>query len=99
MKCASGPPKTIKRAYQLVDILLQEMHAGLKDPARLSTDEWDKLFGAKQSMIANLQKLVSTLAALPVSIQPVSQGEIAHPSELSTTEMAMLKAWLEEGER
>lgn len=98
MKRMTSSARTVKRARRLADLLMKEMYAGLRDPARLSTEEWDKLFGAKQSMIANLQKLVSTLAALPLDEEmAVKEGNHPPVAEISAAEMAMLKAWLEEG--
>jgi hypothetical protein len=89
--------RTVKRARRLADLLMQEMYAGLRDPARLSSEEWDKLFGAKQSMISNLHKLVSTLAALPEATPIALPKASKDSSALSKQEMEMLKAWLEEG--
>ena len=88
--------RAAKCARRLAELLMKEMRAALRDPARLTSEEWDKLFGAKQSMISNLHKLVTTLAALPDLVQEgplkCATAEVA----MSPQEMAMLKAWLEE---
>lgn len=93
----TGTARTVKRARRLADLLMKEMYAGLRDPARLSSEEWDKLFGAKQSMISNLHKLVATLAALPELAHLSPQKEREGACAMSTQEMEMLKAWLDEG--
>lgn len=96
MGSRSGMRRTVRRAQQLIDLLMKEMLDGLVDRSRLSSEEWDKLFGAKQSMIANLQKLVSTLGDLPeapsAQIAPQQQSQAA----ITPQEMEMLAAWLAE---
>lgn len=89
--------RTAKRAHRLAELLIKEMHAAVRDPTRLTSEEWDKLFGAKQSMISNLQKLVATLAALPVLVQETPLKTAAAEVSMSQQEMVMLTAWLEAG--
>ena len=97
MKPILSPSRATQKARRLIVLLMQEMHAGLRDPSRLSSEQWDKLFGAKQSMIANLQKLVATMGALPDGSREKQEGG-AHTDAppLSAVEVAMLKAWIEE---
>lgn len=74
------------------------MKQGLDDPGYLDSEAWDKLFGAKQSMVVNLQKLVAALAALPEEAPPRgADGGAMGEAGLSPQEMALLKAWLEDG--
>ena len=44
-----------KRAGTLIEGMLQEMQRGLRNPQNLESEEWLRLFGNKQSMVANLQ--------------------------------------------
>ena len=82
-----------RRAEKIIDLLLLEMQRGVAQPERLLTPEWEVLFGSKQSMVANVQKLVAALAALPEAGAP---GEEERATELPLTEqeMVLLTAWL-----
>ena len=95
LACAS------KRANVLIESMLKEMQRGLRDPVRMQDPLWIQLFGAKQSMVVNVQKLVQTLAALPQ--EPMAQDSVskAHPEghALTAEEMGLLTAWLAEAER
>jgi hypothetical protein len=88
-----------KRAGALIEALLKEMQRGVRDQTLLESPEWERLFGNKQSVVVNLQKLVQALAALPseADIQPSSETMKAEGERLSDKEMNMLAAWLEEG--
>ena len=92
--------RTAKRARSLIEAMLQEMELGLVDPHYRMTDEWERLFGAKQSMVVNLQKLVAALAAVPnyelPKAVPEEQAE-ARDAPITPAEMEMLKAWISEG--
>jgi hypothetical protein len=54
-----------KRAEALIESLLKEIQRGVDEPTILESPEWERLFGPKQSVVANVQKLVQALAALP----------------------------------
>ncbi len=96
-KKTSAPRRSTRRARTLVELMMKEMHASLRDPDRLSPEMWDKLFGAKQSMIANLHKLVVTLMALSEDEVPQKQAQEDSAAEaLTAEEMLMLTAWLAE---
>lgn len=84
--------RTTRRARTLIELIMKEMHASLRDPDRLSPEQWDKLFGAKQSMIANLQKLVATLKALPDMEEAGGQRD----APITVPEIQMLTSWLAE---
>ena len=83
------------RAKQLVEALLKEMQQGVRDPHYRESEDWVKLFGSKDSLVMNLQKLVATLAALPDD-EVVVKPHQAATEAISQAEMALLKAWMEE---
>ena len=93
-----APSREIKRAQTLVELMMREMYLGLTDPHRLSDEQWDRFFGAKQSMIANLQKLVGCLAELEEI--HVSRGKASLPvttmPPITADEVSLLTAWLSE---
>jgi len=84
------------RAKRLVDALLREMQQGVKNPKYRESDEWEKLFGSKDSLVVNLQKLVATLAALPEETVKKGKAVEAPLQPISAEELALLKAWIEE---
>lgn len=91
--------RSSKSASALIECMLKEMQRGLRDPLRMESPEWVLWFGAKQSMVANVQKLVQALAAIPDgeaekvnSLPPDQQG-----APLTPEEMGLLTAWLAEG--
>ncbi len=89
-----------KRAGTLIEAMLREMQHGLKQPAKLGSKEWICLFGDKQSMVLNLQKLVQSLASLSESRTNPSNG-LNHPEEdmMNLQDIQILSAWAEEEER
>jgi hypothetical protein len=88
------PARAVRRARTLIELLMKEMHASLRDPNRLTDDQWEKLFGAKQSMVMNVHKLVDALTSLPVPAATAQMQEA--PAPITTQEMEMLKAWIAE---
>ncbi len=92
--------RAVKRAHALIDAMLKEMQRGLRQPEMLANPEWERLFGSKQSMVVNLQKLVQALAALP-AIED-EKGKTKSSSEgveaLSAEEMRLLTQWLADGQ-
>ncbi len=91
--------RAVKRARVLIELMLREMQRGLRDPAHRTSEEWNKLFGAKQSMVVNLQKLVASLAALPQESECAETlpDAISPDTPITPEEMELLKAWLAEG--
>lgn len=85
-----------KRAHALIECMLREMQRALRDPARLESPEWDRLFGAKQSMVVNVQKLVQALAVIPIAeiVEDSSQADHQEGQKLSPQEMDLLRDWL-----
>lgn len=89
-----------KRANALIEAMLKEMQRGLRDPHHLDSPEWERLFGAKQSMVVNLQKLVQALASLPEA-EAGQAGRTGKPEPvdtLSAEEMRLLTQWIAERE-
>ena len=93
---ASAPEQlvTARRARVLIDLMLGEMQRAITEPDYAQSPEWGRIFGAKQSMVMNLQKLVAALVALPEE----TEDDCAEPSELPLTkeEVGLLTAWLSE---
>lgn len=95
-----GPQLSSRRAQRLIEAMLKEMQLAVRDPARFDTPQWERLFGNKQSVVVNLQKLVQTLAALPQEL-PASTHSTEPPaamSELSAEEMRLLSEWIAQGQ-
>ena len=86
-----------RRARQLIERLFVEMQQGLQDPSYCTSESWDLLFGSKQSMVTNLQKLVAALVALPDEAGAVSDaGKASDTLQFSEADMALLRAWIED---
>jgi hypothetical protein len=68
----------------------------MANPSYAATAEWDCLFGTKQNMVMNLQKLIHALAVLDGEgdVDPTAEG--AGPVPMTIEEIGMLKAWLGE---
>ncbi len=95
-----GTLRASKKARLIIELMLKEMREGMKDPSHLTSDEWERLFGTKQSMVANLQKLVQALAALPEDEMEaqVSKSEALPP--MTREEVQIIKGWLmQEGQQ
>ncbi len=73
----------------------------MDDPALLESLEWERLFGPKQSVVVNVQKLVQALATLPSEDVSNDSEDKATQQEdrLSDEEMQMLTDWLAEKNR
>lgn len=93
--------RATKRASILIEAMLQEMQRGLRNPKKLESEEWSRLFGDKQSMVGNLQKLVQSLAALSEPRGKKPSAAMGHPEggEMNRHDMQILSAWMEEDER
>lgn len=72
---------------------MKEMYEGICNPDYRSEPEWAKLFGAKESVVVNVQKLVAALAAVPD--YRAAAEEVAMPP-LSAAELSILQDWLGE---
>ncbi len=92
--------RVIRRARQLIEQLLEAMQLGFRDEGYRNGEEWEALFGAKQSMTASLQKLVATFVALPEEVSPADVAQAATADPIMTQqEIELLKSWLEEQAR
>ena len=89
-----------RRASTLIDGLMRQMQKGMRDPALLSSPEWEVMFGSKQSMVVNLLKLVQAMSALGDDNEKPRKkaaGKVVSSAAalpLSDGEMALLAAWL-----
>lgn len=105
-KRPSGSPKSadMKRAWSrtraLVETMLEVMEKGIRKPDEMP-EQWERLFGAKSSAVANLEKLVQVLIELHGQIQTQEQeeGTDAEGPPLSRDEVALLSGWLKENGR
>ena len=83
------------RTHMLVEVLLEVMEREIRTRKNEPSERWLKLFGAKDSAVVNLQKLVHLLAELQTKapsttdVVPVDAGELAILAEwLKTTNAA-----------
>ena len=100
-RAAPSLARANKRAGALIESLLKEIQRGVDEPALLESPEWERLFGLKQSVVVNVQKLVQALAVLP-NEEPdnVTKGKEAQQDDrLTDEEMGMLTEWLAEKNR
>lgn len=84
------------RAHGLIEAMLKEMQQGIENPDYCASEHWERLFGPKQSMVVNLQKLVAALVALPGN--PAQPQQAQQPLPFTPEEMALLSAWIADGE-
>ena len=75
-----------------VKALLETLAKGIDSPAAMP-EHWERLFGTKDSAVANLQKLVALLVELRVHFHEVAEDGESLP-KLETHELEMLEAWL-----
>lgn len=81
-------------AERLIEAMLLAMQQAIEKPGTHQDESWQVLFGSKESMVANLQKLVATLAALPPAEGDTHEAEPHPQGALSAEDIAILKAWL-----
>lgn len=95
----SSRQRATRQANRLIEIMFKEMAVALKDPATMEEPEWQRLFGNKQSLVVNLQKLVQALGALPEESGGAdSKPQDAAHEALTTEEMRLLTEWLAQGD-
>lgn len=95
---------TARVSWQLVNILTQQLMqklaqtlAEMPDP----TTDWERLFGAKDSMVVNLQKLVQVLVQMSGRLEEIEKNidapDMADSAILpDEADLQMLKNWLEQ---
>ena len=95
-KTAPALVRANKRASTLIEAMLQEMQRGLRNPQKMTSNEWKRLFGNSQSMVANLQKLVQSLAALSEPRGKRTTMGMGHPEggAMHLQDMQILSAWM-----
>lgn len=94
----SSRQRATRQANRLIEIMFREMAAALKEPATMEEPEWQRLFGNKQSLVVNLQKLVQALGALPEELCADDPKPDSGPHEaLTAEEMRLLTEWLAQG--
>lgn len=79
------------RTRQLVEVLLHVMEREIQSDEPERSEQWLRLFGAKDSAVVNLQKLVQLLAELQHG-QPMPN--ISDAAVMDDEEMKLLRAWL-----
>lgn len=97
-----APSDEMRQAWLLIQsltcALITKLQAVLT--AHDTEDEgWERLFGAKDSTVVNLQKLVGVLGEISdrLSQQPIeAHGAAVQTSPMDMQDMAMLKRWLEQ---
>lgn len=87
--------RTLKQAQQLISQLFEEMRLGFSNPRYCATPQWKAMFGDKQSMVANLQKLVATLLTLPVEEDMPHGAAAVTLDSLTAAELGEFRAWME----
>ena len=82
------------RTHRLVETLLETLSRGIESPETIP-DHWERLFGAKDSVVVSLQKLVALLIELRQHLGPLDMEEKeASAAPLAPHELAMLEAWM-----
>jgi hypothetical protein len=76
-----------------VKALLETLAKGIDSPASMP-EHWERLFGTKDSAVANLQKLVALLIELRAHFYTAPDEEEAATTRVETHELEMLEAWL-----
>lgn len=81
-----------KRTQMLVEILIEVMETEITNEDAQKSERWLRLFGAKDSAVVNLQKLVQVMIQLQDGIVPSAREKVA---PVDADEMAILSAWLQ----
>ncbi|MBN8542780.1 MAG: hypothetical protein J0M34_00770 [Alphaproteobacteria bacterium] len=77
-----------------VKALLETLAKGIDSPATMP-EHWERLFGTKDSAVANLQKLVALLIELRQHFHDAPEADVADITRIEAHELEMLEAWLE----
>lgn len=85
-----------RRTRLLVEVLLEVMEQGIRAPDSERSEQWERLFGTKDSAVVNLQKLVQLLAELQAQSGSTLDDAHALVEPVSSEEMALLAQWLEQ---
>ncbi len=77
-----------------VKALLETLAKGIDSPASMP-EHWERLFGTKDSAVANLQKLVTLLIELRAHFHESLDEDNMNVPRVEAHELEMLEAWLE----
>lgn len=83
-----------QRTRLLVEILLKVMEQGIRHPETAHDEQWERLFGNKDSVVVTLQKLVQLLSDLQMQAGDNAVVEDGAIAPVSDEEMALLREWL-----
>ena len=86
--------RTAEHLHRLIEALVMEMQLSLRDPQHPTEEAWNRLFGPKQSMVANIQKLVAALGALRAYDPPEAQEEHRSEIPLNPAETTLFLTWI-----
>lgn len=78
----------------LVKALLETLAKGIDSPNAVP-EHWERLFGTKDSAVANLQKLVALLVELRSHFHETRHEDDPQGGSLDGHELDLLEAWLE----
>lgn len=91
------PTREMEEVWQgtqkLVKALLETLAKGIDSPAHMP-EHWERLFGTKDSAVANLQKLVALLIELRTHFNEVPDAAEMEQPPIEVHELEMLEAWL-----
>ena len=82
------------RTHRLVETLLETLSRGIESPDTIP-EHWERLFGAKDSVVVSLQKLVTLLIELRQHLAPLTvEGGDESTAPLEAHELELLEAWM-----
>lgn len=82
-----------RRTRKLVEAMLEIMEKGIREPDSVP-EQWDRLFGAKSSAVANLEKLVQVLVELHGQVKAQEENGEGDAASINHDELALLSEWL-----
>lgn len=82
-----------KSTRQSVKALIETLSKGIESPQTMP-EHWERLFGTKDSAVANLQKLVGLLIELRQHFHDAQVEGVEDATRIETYELEMLEAWL-----
>lgn len=82
-----------KSTRHSVKALIETLSKGIESPQTMP-EHWERLFGTKDSAVANLQKLVGLLIELRQHFHETHAEDATELTRVETHELEMLEAWL-----
>lgn len=86
------------RATEMVERMLAIMEQVLEGPNPEAEKEWIRMFGTKQSMVVNLQKLVSMMQMLSKMEIDAAAHVASEEATLSDADAKIYDAWVDDRE-